>query len=121
MIDSKTATECLREKLTELGKSYNTVDGKHKNTVWHVGELAWWYDEDTETGKTVLFTPKQYNATPEQAIAATLGSGECEMEKSPFMPAWRCSACDKVNGGIFGDEQHEPPMVCPNCGKAVKR
>ena len=71
MTDNRT-TE-LRRKLTELGKSYSTIDGKHKNTTWQVGELTWWYDENTETGKTVLFTPKQYNVTPEQAIAATLG------------------------------------------------
>jgi len=71
MTDNRT-TE-LRRKLTELGKGYSTIDGKHKNTTWHVGELTWWYDENTETGKTVLFTPKQHNVTPEQAVAATLG------------------------------------------------
>jgi len=69
----------LREKLDELGKNYSTIDGKHENTVWHVGELTWWYDEDTETGKTVLFAPKQYDVTPEQAIAATLVNGTCEI------------------------------------------
>ena len=62
--------------------------------------------------------------TPEQAIEATLGRGECEIETTEnWIPAERYHRC-KHCGAFFavmnasGDIQ---PCVCPNCGKAVKR
>ena len=62
--------------------------------------------------------------TPEQAIEATLGRGECEIETTEnWLPAERYHRC-KHCGAFFavmnasGDIQ---PCVCPNCGRAVKR
>ena len=71
MTDSK--TELLRKLLDERGVEYGTIDGNHLNTSWFAHGMTWWYDENTETGKTVFFTPKEYDLTPEQAVAATLG------------------------------------------------
>lgn len=59
-----------------------------------------------------------------QAIAATLGGGECEIETTEnWLPAERYHRC-KHCGAFFavmnasGDIQ---PCVCPNCGRKVKR
>lgn len=91
------AGDRLREGLAARGVEYSTIDGKHKNTLWQVGKLDWWYDVDTETGKTVLFTPKQYDVTPEQAIAATLGGGKLTAEQ--VRKCVRVGACDH---GLWG-------------------
>ena len=57
------------------------------------------------------------HCTPEQAIAATLGGGECELtDNGPWGYPYVCSACGAsfdpdVNGGEFN--------YCPNCGRKV--
>lgn len=61
--------------------------------------------------------------TPAQAIAATLGRGECEnvgyyIDGTRF----KCSSCD-YNGWTnwAKDGEDRAPNYCPNCGRRVKR
>lgn len=56
-----------------------------------------------------------------QAIAATLGSGECEVVNhgSPYdggVPLLQCSSCD---GLFYGNAKGDVPNYCPNCGRKV--
>ena len=51
-----------------------------------------------------------------QAVAATLGRGECE-NVSMHWGEFECSACGMW--ADFGSDLHRV-RVCPNCGKAVR-
>lgn len=55
--------------------------------------------------------------TPEQAIAATLGAGECENVAEGW-GVFECSGCGFY--ADFGSDLHRA-RICPDCGKAVKR
>lgn len=63
---------------------------------------------------------------PEQAIAAMLGNGECEMVTSGTPCEGNtdkaCTACGAYNIGEFYDGQSHRavPKFCPNCGRPVK-
>lgn len=66
---------------------------------------------------------KRYNLTPEQAIAATLGRGTCQIETTEnWLPAERYHRC-KECGAFFAvlDASHDiPPRCCPNCGRRIE-
>ena len=79
--------------------------------------------EEFDDGVTLL---RFWNATPEQAIAATLGSGTCH--KLPSSGETRCfvsrNGCEKEFGywkcSNCGTECFEGAKYCMNCGaKAV--
>lgn len=61
------------------------------------------------------------DATPAQAVEATLGRGTCEMEHvkdGPCYDVWRCSAC----GYEYAENVSMDSIVqnfCPNCGREV--
>ena len=124
MTDSN-ATDELRKLLDERGVEYDTRDGKAvKNTYWSVGDLRFGYCEQIyEDGQreTDLFMYRGYGCTPEQAIAATLGRGECEQVitecddglMSPLTAY--CSEC----GAEWGCTPNYCPNYCPNCGAKV--
>lgn len=118
------ATEVLRRLLDERGVEWTANDGEYvKETCWtYMGELTAAFAEYNDG--TTRFACDTWCFTPAQAIAATLGSGECEIETTEnWLPAERYHRC-KHCGAFFavmnasGDIQ---PCVCPNCGKAVKR
>ena len=126
MADNQT-TE-LRELLDERGVEYTTND--------HMGafETSW-------NGFTATQLSPNANlimaVTPEQAIAAALGSGTCEnvareWEKTSFAHACTSFCCSECGahyvdaecyyaGLADKDEEQIRTNVCPNCGKAVKR
>lgn len=111
------ATEVLRRLLDESGVKWTYGDGTVSFSDGKHWCHAWAYNDDTMCVSMGYFTP-------EQAVAATLGSGECEIETTEnWLPAERYHRC-KHCGAFFavmnasGDIQ---PCVCPNCGKAVKR
>lgn len=124
MTDSN-ATDELRKLLDERGVEYDTRDGKAvKNTYWSVGDLRFGYCEQIyEDGQreTDLFMYRGYGCTPEQAIAATLGRGTCEMEyggditpnTAKMMGVYFCSECGSPT---YNDCM---PYYCMYCGKAV--
>ena len=120
-----TAIEELRRLLDERDEYYKTS-----------GNKTWWGRPiDRQTGKPInvfhyqaqpmgedrLFVELQL-ATPEQAVAATLGLGTChDMGGCRW---FRCSACGfGIEDMYVNDEDEYPPddqpRYCPNCGRLV--
>lgn len=124
-----TATDRLRAMLDERGEFYKTS-----------GNRTWWGRPiDMLTGKPINVFHNQAQpmgedrllvelqlATPEQAIAATLGSGTCKAiisdnltESEGTGDAWAdCSECGHLLY-VLTDPNSEPPNFCPNCGRRV--
>lgn len=108
MTDSKTATELL-DGLRDVGNLHEFAELFGFD----------WYDESDWTWHDVAVKMAD---DFEQAIAATLGSGECEMEREGEIVAtalklsvWLCSECGSPT---YNDME---PFYCQYCGKAVKR
>ena len=129
MTDSN-ATE-LREKLDALGIEHFDFDkGGRTQTMWESPDSNRHFNYETfnNEAKTSKLTISWF-PTPEQAIAATLGAGECEIDDEP--DGWyKCDDCGCVVGywllnddswTIYMDDYQIPFNNCPNCGKAVKR
>lgn len=149
-MSDKTATERLREMLDERGVVYETRDrpeashadweswmhgDEHqpngairRETLWgqpvdqHGATLKGVYHaKATEMGDRLLLEAQL--VTPEQAIAATVGSGTCEVDASlywdvnPDDPYWEHElSC----GHTVKWDDPKPPKFCPECGKEVK-
>ena len=110
-----TATERLRAMLDERGVEHVDADDGHT-------QHTWWSDGDHEicasnSGERLAV----YNLTPEQAIEATLGRGECR-NAAPSYLDFLCSECGFVhyhsdtNDTGDGNEWN----YCPNCGRKVR-
>ena len=108
-----TATERIRAMLDERGVEYIENDFG----------ITWSYYNDPHTATesmdgTLIVT----GLTPEQAIEATLGKGECQLKRANWDDGtctWGCicSACD-------AHLEHETGIgynYCPNCGAKVVR
>lgn len=120
-----TATDELRALLDEHGVEYSAEDGK---TAWatrwefgHSSALFTEYDDDK-----CVFVTSGYTWTPERAIAATLGAGECEWElehSGTLYDKWRCSECKFLFVEPRCDQGYTDlvPNYCPNCGRKVER
>ena len=128
MTDSN-ATERIKEMLAERDVEYHEYHSQIKGSMgpttrFHLHDSEHKPYATIETGtSTCLLT---WRCTPEQAIAATLGSGTCEwiLEHSgTLFDKWRCSKC----GYLFVEPRTVQgytdlePNFCPECGKAVKR
>lgn len=76
------ATEELRRMLDERGVEWTANDGEYvKETCWtYMGELTAAFAEYNDG--TTRFACDTWCFTPEQAIAATLGSGTCKVEST---------------------------------------
>ena len=128
---SSTTDELLR-MLDERGVEWWPSDerwGADVITHWYAGFLKWTAIEG-EDGLWLNAGVAGYNSlTPEQAIAATLGRGECRMrlayeEEDADGFIWpdhyECSACGaNVNGIMPSYDTEVPPRFCPNCGRKV--
>ena len=117
------ATEELRRLLDERDEYYKTS-----------GNKTWWGRPiDTRTGKPInvfhnqaqpmgedrLFVELQL-ATPEQAVEATLGRGECHNVHEPpkdtsFWPSphFKCSECGEAHVSM------QYVYYCPSCGRRI--
>ena len=117
MTDNRTteqnATERLRALLDERGVEHEDASYKRKVpiTVWDSDGAMFCFVDDFD--KTDLHVE---NCTPEQAIAATLGSGTCEVEYVNDWMGWHCLKCDNIKQGL----KDQKPNYCPNCGRKVK-
>ena len=119
-----TANDELRRLLDELGV-------EHKDFF----DQTWWEDSDGAAYIAVETRPLDNNnpstklmlkrtATPEQAIAATLGAGTCvpvldsERDNQPYLkPRFVCSECGcQLTESQLGKVWQN---YCPNCGRKV--
>ena len=110
------ATEELRRMLDERGVEW--MDDSYAQlwcTVWVGHDGVQWRMIENNSG--MLTALKAWNPTPEQAIAATLGAGECEIEYVSDWMGWHCKSCDTLWQGL----PDQKPSYCMRCGKAVKR
>ena len=105
------ATDELRRLLDGRGVEWGNVrrDGSESDylTEWQFdnnrgGAVATEWAVGNDLAVTITIT-----MTPQQAIDATLGRGECHV--APFM---ECSECGAQLDGIYG-------RYCPNCGRKV--
>ena len=118
-------TEELRAKLNELGVEWETGEDSHGN------EEIWWrspvFDAwvcvtlGEELGTVQLEHPM--DITPEQAIAATVGTGTCKAIDTGYATA-KCSECGaEFMGSIMTNEPPDyvkPLERCPSCGRRIK-
>lgn len=113
-----TATDELRCLLDERGVWHQDIVDA---TLWTGSNgNAYTAAEVYTRGNTKPSTKRlviRHMATPEQAIAATLGAGTCHItDNGPWGYPYVCSACGAsfdpdVNNGEFN--------YCPNCGRKV--
>lgn len=103
-----TATERLRELLDERGESYVENDFG----------ITWSYYSDPHTAtESIDGTLQVTGLTPEQAVAATLGTGTCHVittKKLGDLFGYRLS-CGHSMVNPFDDH----PDYCPWCGAKV--
>ena len=114
------ATERVRELLDERGVEYETDDEDGcEFTEWMANGLEW---EADSRGELVYLTPVML-ITPEQAIAATLGSCNCSNDctnsertgtcNADETETWEC-VCDQI--GRYGKRVTVHVMECSECG-----
>ena len=101
-----TPTDELRKLLDERGVEYTDREsfGKH---VFHWGEPVVNGAMFTDGGEWTELVVE--NATPQQAIDATLGRGECH---NVSKPSYTCSECGWTTMML-------KPRFCPGCGRKV--
>lgn len=123
MTDSKTATERLREMLDARGVEWSDGGYPLTNTTFKANGITW-HAMFRDSGIELHCE----SVTPQQAIAATLGSGECECVLNEQEGTFHCSSCGTLLTYEVRIEwpSHKVtpitlPNFCPNCGKAVKR
>lgn len=107
-----TATDELRRMLDERGVEHTDAEDGHT-------QHTWWSDGDHEIGVSNSGERLAvYNLTPEQAIAATLGRGECrEVMIDRYFRG--CGECGYRWEYMYGIGKCVRPNYCPNCGRQV--
>ena len=127
LMDWVSATDELRDELTRRGVAWNPIDGSNiRFTEWstHGGAFVYTARETVPCDDGMLRVetcgvPKAcIIATPEQAIAATLGPGTCRIEHYDTDVLlgeryYRCTAC---HSEIFDNLGYR---FCPYCGARV--
>ena len=127
-------SDSLRDELTKRGVKWE-ADGPR--TWFYASGVEWLADE---TGSGLMLTAARLDdgvqrLTATQAIAATLGRGECKVdvlntgdcagyECSEYI--MHCNACGHEFGHVLYNEDgdvwmSERPNFCPNCGCEVAR
>lgn len=127
MTDNRT-TELLCKLLEERGVSCRT---HYLYTSWYVGPKLYYAVDNLDGTLTIA------NLTPEQAIAATLGSGTCESERdewktkaesalheNPYVglvrgKQWKRTEISDYYCGRCGWKVTDHDSYCPECGGAL--
>lgn len=114
------ATERLRALLDERGVEHFDAT---ECTLWgyeQTSDSTGCYRCAADEVGEGFMTLRMHHITPEQAVAATLGPGTCEVEESwhgeSEMVEYRCTACDEY----MAVEVVKPDGAQrPNCGRKV--
>lgn len=121
-----TATDELREMLNERGVEWGNIrnDGSESDylTEWQFeGIQSYAVATEWAVGGGLSLETHRHHLTPAQAIAATLGRGECHdigyrMDSTRF----KCSQCG-WDGWVrhAKDGRDYKPLWCPLCGAKV--
>jgi hypothetical protein len=124
-----TATDELRRLLNERGVEWTAPNSilRDDMTSWEAGGFYYEAFEIPEPDGTFLLTAAhQDDLTPEQAVEATLGRGECKADKIGdgylYYTGYWCRGCDErfAYRPIGGKDRGVPPKFCPNCGRRVE-
>lgn len=117
MTDSKTATELLKE-LSALSCDFSEEEIRtHSVISVKQGSYNRMYCLDLNR-KWLDAWHREFDRIT-QAIAATLGSGECENEWEQF-GGFRCSKCwMQINAISTNETEPMPIRFCPSCGRKV--
>ena len=106
----ESATETLRVLLDERGVEH--YDGT-ECTLWLKDEQGYRASADElSDGRISLHL---WCTTPQQAVDATLGRGECH-DTSKYVNHFTCSVCGEEMDFIT---EHGGPHYCPYCGRRV--
>lgn len=108
------ATDTIRAMLNERGVEWRerVWGGKHSVTIfWHARGVRWHYREN-RFGEVRLHAD---GLSPEQAIEATLGRGECEARL--YKPEHGVSDCTICECGEINDISANH---CNRCGRRIK-
>lgn len=115
------ATDDLRSLLDERGAKWKADTSVINGVVWTIWKSPWFGETWAKEvdGSISLFN---CSMTPEQAIEATLGRGECHdmYEDDGY---FKCSECGGRMHGWTEDDSaiwFSTPHFCPNCGKKVR-
>ena len=116
MTDNRTI-ELIRKLLEERGLSCQT---HYLHAFWYVGPKLYEAKDNLDGTLTVG------NLTPEQAIAATLGSRmerKCKSTTDDNAWCFACSECGKSfpRSQLHLAHNHGEINYCPNCGAKVVR
>jgi rRNA maturation endonuclease Nob1 len=116
MADNRT-TE-LRAKLTERGVKYDVK--ALRETEWAVNGVIWHANE--YDGKlNVYVRNNDMLLTPDQAIAATLGSGTCEVVSSYYYDDYDQYEFEFSCGHSITTYEKDPFNFCPICGARIRK
>ena len=114
------ATDTIRAMLDERGVEWTEPNNKARShtTYWTAGFLRCIAVEFNDG--MVSIASSSGDITPEQAVEATLGRGECELIHTRDKPRSKaltltCSEC-----GWWTDRINDEWRYCPRCGKRVK-
>ena len=115
------ATDELRRLLDERGVEHHDMQYSYATEVWWGGEsFGGGGDKFTAYEQTDgLICLEMADLTPEQAIAATLGRGECHRvrgRKSYRAYGGYRIECSECGYGLADKRYH----FCPNCGRHIK-
>jgi hypothetical protein len=119
-----TATDELRRMLDERG--VERYDGT-ENTLWgyeDYNEFTGIYRFSADETRDGYMQVRLWHATPEQAIAATLGRRTCKLHdcegsfSAVNRPVWRCD-CGAFMTQYTDATTYHKPRFCPNCGRRV--
>lgn len=107
------ATDELRRMLDERGVEWTEPNNKARShtTYWTAGFLRCIAVEFNDG--MVSIASSSDDITPEQAIEATLGRGECR-DTGNYISAFECDTCGEVY------EMYRTPSFCPSCGRVVR-
>lgn len=126
------ATEELRRLLDERGVEWwNEFAAMHRSNYTHFEpDGGMFVDVWEQDGKLGIEAHTDYRFTPEQAIAATLGRGECQDlggTGANDEQVFNCSECGCVLSLYDRDGSNnlctsfifDYPRYCPECGRKV--